>query len=147
MISAACALLAERALICMGPNDGTAIANADHVKVVEAVNHAVIFPACRAVVHHGGAGTTAAGLRAAVPTLVLWAGLDQPIWAAAIEQLKVGFAQRFSATNQESLVADLRSILNPQCVTQARDIAALMTKSAESVTSAADLLEAAALSA
>src|ERR1700731_421008 len=78
VISAACALLAERALIYMGPNDGTAIANADHVKVVEAVNHAVIFPACRAVVHHGGAGTTAAGLRAGVPTLVLWAGLDQP---------------------------------------------------------------------
>ena len=147
VISAACALLGERALICMGPNDCTPIANADHVKVVEAVNHAVIFPACRAVVHHGGAGTTAAGLRAGVPTLVLWVGLDQPIWAAAIEQLKVGSARRFSATNQESLVADLRSILNPQCVTQARDIAASMTKSAESVTSAADLLEAAALSA
>ncbi len=147
VISAACALLGERALICMGPNDCTPIANADHVKVVDAVNHAVIFPACRAVVHHGGAGTTAAGLRAGVPTLVLWVGLDQPIWAAAIEQLKVGSARRFSATNQESLVADLRSILNPQCVTQARDIAASMTKSVESVTSAADLLEAAALSA
>ena len=147
VISAACALLAERALICMGPNDGTAIANADHVKVVEAVNHAVIFPACRAVVHHGGAGTTAAGLRAGVPTLVLWAGLDQPVWAAAIERLKVGSTQRFSATNQESLVADLHFILGPQCVTQARDIAAVMTKSAESVTSAADLLEDAALTA
>ena len=40
----------------------------DHVKVVGAVNYAAIFPACRAVVHHGGAGTTAAGLRAGVPS-------------------------------------------------------------------------------
>jgi vancomycin aglycone glucosyltransferase len=145
VISAACAMLGERALICMGPNDGTSIADADDVKVVEAVNHAVIFPACRAVVHHGGAGTTAAGLRAGVPTLVLCSGLDQPVWAAAIERLKVGSARHFSATNQESLVADLRFILGSQCVTRARDIAASMTKSAESVASAADLLEAAAL--
>jgi len=36
----------------------------EHVKVVSAANHAAILPVCRAVVHHGGAGTTAAGLRA-----------------------------------------------------------------------------------
>jgi vancomycin aglycone glucosyltransferase len=117
---------------------------ADHVKMVEAVNHAAVFPACRAVVHHGGVGTTAAGLRAGVPSLALWVGLDQWLWAGAIECLKVVAARHFTATNQESLVADLRFILSPQCVTRARDVAASMTKSAESVTSAADLLEAVA---
>src|SRR6201995_417223 len=61
---------------------------ADHVKMVEAVNHAAVFPACRAVVHHGGVGTTAAGLRAGVPSLALWVGLDQRLWAGAIECLK-----------------------------------------------------------
>ena len=108
------------------------------------MNHAAVFPACRAVVHHGGAGTTAAGLRAGVPTLILCVGLDQPIWASAIESLKVGSARHFSATTQESLVADLSSILAPRCVSQARDVAAQMTKPAESVASAADLLEDAA---
>jgi len=144
VISAACTLLGERALICAGPNDCTHVPHAEHVKIVEAVNHAAVFPACRAVVHHGGAGTTAAGLRAGVPTLVLCVGLDQPIWASAIERLKVGSARHFSATTQESLVADLSSILAPQCVSQARDVAAQMTKPAESVASAADLLEDAA---
>jgi UDP:flavonoid glycosyltransferase YjiC (YdhE family) len=144
VISAACALIGERALICLGPNDRAPIAEADHTKVVQAVNHAVVFPACRAVVHHGGAGTTAAGLRAGVPTLVLWAGLDQPIWAAAVERLKVGTAQRFSETSQESLVTGLRFVLGDQCVTTAREIAASMTQSAESVASAVDLIEAAA---
>jgi len=141
VISAACTLLGERALICTGPNDGSTIPHADHLKVVETVNHAAVFPACRAVVHHGGAGTTAAGLRAGVPTLVLWVGLDQPIWAGVIERLKVGSAQHFTATNQESLVTDLRSILSPRYITRAQDIAASMTKSDESVASAADLLE------
>jgi UDP:flavonoid glycosyltransferase YjiC (YdhE family) len=144
VISAACTLLGERALICAGPNDCTHIPHAEHVKIVDAVNHSAVFSACRAVVHHGGAGTTAAGLRAGVPTLVLCVGLDQPVWASAIERLKVGSARHFSATTQESLVADLRSILTPQCVSQARDIAAQMTKPAESVASAVDLLEDAA---
>ncbi len=141
MISAACMQLGERALICTGPNDFTHLPHSNHVKVVRAVNHAAIFPACRAVVHHGGAGTTAAGMRAGIPTLILWLWLDQPIWAAAVERLEVGSGRHFSATTQESLVADLRSILTPQYVTRAREVAAQMTKPAESVASAADLLE------
>ena len=74
MISAACAQLGERALVCAGWTDFSDVPHFDHVKVVGAVNYAAIFPACRAVVHHGGAGTTAAGLRAGVPTLILSTG-------------------------------------------------------------------------
>jgi UDP:flavonoid glycosyltransferase YjiC (YdhE family) len=141
MISAACTQLGERALICSGPNDFTRIPHFDHLKVVGAVNHAAIFPACRAVVHHGGAGTTAAGMRAGIPTLILWSWLDQPVWASAVKQLEVGSGRQFSATTQESLVVDLRFVLTPQCASRAREIAAQMTKPAESISSAADLLE------
>jgi UDP:flavonoid glycosyltransferase YjiC (YdhE family) len=144
MISAACAELGERALIYSGANGSNRIPHPDHVKLVGLVNYATIFPACRAVVHHGGAGTTAAGMRAGIPTLALWITADQPIWAAAVRRLKVGFARRFSSTTQESLVADLRTILALRYVTQAREIAAQMTKPAVSVTAAANLLEDAA---
>jgi UDP:flavonoid glycosyltransferase YjiC (YdhE family) len=142
MISAACAQLGERSLICAGANDVTDIPLFDdHVKVVGAVNHTAIFPACRAVVHHGGPGTIVAGMRAGVPTLILWIGADQPVWAAQFKRLKVGSVRRFSATTQKSLVADLRSVLDPQCVARAREIATRMTKPADAVTDAADLLE------
>jgi UDP:flavonoid glycosyltransferase YjiC (YdhE family) len=144
MISAACAELGERALICSGATDFSSATHSEHIKVVGAVNHAAIFPACRAVVHHGGAGTTSAGMRAGVPTLILWIAFDQPIWATAVKRLKVGSARRISATTRESLVADLRRILAPQYVTRAREIASRMTKPAASVTAAADLLEDAA---
>ncbi|HYB38074.1 MAG TPA: glycosyltransferase [Mycobacterium sp.] len=144
MISAACAELGERALIYSGANHSNRIPHPDHVKLVGLVNYATIFPACRAVVHHGGAGTTAAGMRAGIPTLALWITADQPIWAAAVKRLKVGSARRFSSTTRESLVADLRSILRPQYVTRARKIAAQMTKPAVGVTAAANLLEDAA---
>lgn len=144
VISAACTHLGERALICSGPNDFTDISHPRHVKVVSTVNHAAIFSACRAVVHHGGAGTTAASMRAGIPTLILWLWLDQPIWAAAVTQLEVGAARPFSEATDLSLVADLRSILTPQCLTRAREVATLMTPPAESVARAADLLEDAA---
>jgi vancomycin aglycone glucosyltransferase len=144
MVSAVCTQLGERALICSGPNDFASIPDLEHVKIVSAVNHTDIFPVCRAVVHHGGAGTTAATLRAGTPTLLLWLWLDQPVWAAGVTELKVGAAQQFTATTQQSLVADLRSILTPQYAARAGEVAAQMTTPAESVANAADLLEEAA---
>jgi UDP:flavonoid glycosyltransferase YjiC (YdhE family) len=141
-ISAACAQLGERALICSLSSDFAGIPHFDNVKVVDAVNHSAIFPACRAVVHHGGAGTTAAGMRAGIPTLILWFWIeDQPMWAAAVERLEVGCGRAYSDSTVASLVADLRAILTPQCVTRAREVAAQMTTPAESAASAADLLE------
>jgi UDP:flavonoid glycosyltransferase YjiC (YdhE family) len=140
MISAACAELGERALIYCGAGDFDGIRHPAHVKLVGTVNYATIFPACRAVVHHGGAGTTAAGLRAGKPTLILWDVADQPIWAAAVKRLKVGTARRFSTANRRTLVADLRTILEPRCERQAREIASRMTKPDTAVGMAADLL-------
>jgi UDP:flavonoid glycosyltransferase YjiC (YdhE family) len=141
MIGAACAQLGERALVCAGWSDFSDVPHFEHVKVVAVANHAAVFPACRAVVHHGGAGTTAAGLRAGVPTLILWVLADQPYWGAAVRRMKVGTARRFSSTTQQSLVEDLRTILAPDYVARARDLATRMTKPAESVAAAADLRE------
>jgi UDP:flavonoid glycosyltransferase YjiC (YdhE family) len=142
MISAACAQLGERALVCAGWSDFSDVPHLEHVKVVGAVNHAAIFPACRAVVHHGGAGTLATALRAGVPQLILstwW--IHQPLWGPAVKRLMVGTARRFSSTTQDSLVADLRIILAPQYVTRAREIASRMSKPAENVAAAADRVE------
>ncbi|CPR08155.1 glycosyl transferase family protein [Mycobacterium bohemicum DSM 44277] len=141
MIGRACAQLGERGLVCAAATDFSNAPHFEHVKVVDAMNYAAVFPACRAVVHHGGAGTTAAGLRAGVPTLILWMADVQLIWGVAVKRLKVGTARRFSTVTEKSLVADLRTILAPQYVTRAREIATWMTKPAESVAAAADLVE------
>ena len=141
VISAACAQLGERALIYSGSNDFTQVPRFDHVKIVGALNYAAVFSACRAVVHHGGAGTTAAGMRAGIPTLILWFWLDQPIWAEGLTRLKTGAGRQFHASTLDSLVADLRCILAPEYATRAREVAKKMTKPAESIATAADLLE------
>jgi UDP:flavonoid glycosyltransferase YjiC (YdhE family) len=141
MIATVCAHLGERALICSGSNELGDVPQYDHVKVVPAVSHAAIFPVCRAIVHHGGAGTTAAALRAGVPMLILWIGAEQPIWAAQIRRLEVGLARRFSSTTRRSLVGSLRETLHPAYAKRARETATKMTKATASVTAAADLVE------
>jgi UDP:flavonoid glycosyltransferase YjiC (YdhE family) len=65
----------------------------------------------------------------------------QVIWGAAVKGLKVGTSRRFSATTEKTLVADLRTILEMRYLTQARQLAARMTRPADSVATAADLLE------
>ena len=83
-----------------------------------------------------------AALRAGVPTLILSTERRSGgVRGAMVKRLKVGTARRFSSTTRESLVADLRSILAPHCVTRAREIATRMTNPADSVAAAADLVE------
>jgi sterol 3beta-glucosyltransferase len=57
---------------------------------VQSVPHSWLFPRMRAVVHHGGAGTTGAGLRAGIPSIITPFVADQPNWAMRIEALGVG---------------------------------------------------------
>ncbi|MEO0458163.1 MAG: glycosyltransferase [Cyanobacteria bacterium P01_A01_bin.114] len=52
--------------------------------------HSWLFPRVSAVVHHGGAGTTAAGLRAGRPTLICPFFGDQPFWGRRVQALGVG---------------------------------------------------------
>ncbi|BDM74284.1 hypothetical protein HEK616_77710 (plasmid) [Streptomyces nigrescens] len=63
--------------------------NGDDVLTIGAVPHARLFPQVSAVIHHAGAGTTAAGLRAGVPAVPVPVMLDQPFWASRLRALGV----------------------------------------------------------
>jgi sterol 3beta-glucosyltransferase len=60
------------------------------VLIVDSIPHTWLFSRVAAVVHHGGAGTTAAGLRAGVPTIVIPFFGDQPFWGQRVAELGVG---------------------------------------------------------
>lgn len=62
----------------------------DTVCTLEAVPHEWLFARVAAIVHHGGAGTTGASLRAGVPVTVVPFTMDQPFWGARIAALGVG---------------------------------------------------------
>jgi UDP:flavonoid glycosyltransferase YjiC (YdhE family) len=71
---------------------GAAAPPAADVHVTDFVPHAWLYPRCAAVVHHGGAGTTAAAMRAGVPQVVTPFGQDQAFWADRVRALGVGAA-------------------------------------------------------
>jgi len=57
---------------------------------VDSIPHDWLFPRMAAIVHHGGAGTTAAALRAGRPAVVVPFFADQPFWARRVYELGVG---------------------------------------------------------
>jgi UDP:flavonoid glycosyltransferase YjiC (YdhE family) len=62
----------------------------ESVLVSGSVPHAWLFPRVAGVVHHGGAGTTAAGLRTGRPSFIIPHMSDQPYWGRRVHELGVG---------------------------------------------------------
>ncbi|HMQ33614.1 MAG TPA: glycosyltransferase [Chloroflexaceae bacterium] len=60
------------------------------VHMLDQAPHDWLFPRMAAVVHHGGAGTTGAGLRAGVPTVICPFFGDQPFWGRRVAELGAG---------------------------------------------------------
>lgn len=75
------------------------------------LDHDRLLPRCRAAVHHGGAGTTAAVLRAGLPSVVLSVFWDQPYWGWRLEQHAAGVTFPFRRLTPGRLGAALDRIL------------------------------------
>jgi sterol 3beta-glucosyltransferase len=69
---------------------GTGLQDNDDMIVIGETPHDWLFPKMATVVHHAGAGTTAAGLRAGVPTVSVPMITDQPFWASRVAALGAG---------------------------------------------------------
>ncbi|MBB3606949.1 UDP:flavonoid glycosyltransferase YjiC (YdhE family) [Mycolicibacterium sp. BK556] len=141
MIDAACARLGERALVGAAGTDFSSAPHSERVKVVGVMNYATVFPACRAVVHHGGSSTTPIVMRAGIPQVILFWDMVHAIYGTAVKRLKVGTARRFSTVTEQTLVADLRAVLAPDYVARARELATRITEPAKSAADTADRLE------
>jgi sterol 3beta-glucosyltransferase len=79
-----------RAVIATGWGGLGDVEGGDQTMVIERAPHRWLFPRVAAVVHHGGAGTTAAGLLAGRPTVVCPFQGDQYFWGAAVHRVGAG---------------------------------------------------------
>jgi sterol 3beta-glucosyltransferase len=80
----------NRAIILSGWSSMQNVDLPNNVLVMESVPHNWLLPRCKTVIHHGGAGTTAAGLRSGIPNLVVSFAADQPFWGARVHAIGAG---------------------------------------------------------
>lgn len=73
-----------RAIIATGWGGLETVSTPRSIHVIDAAPHDVLFKHVKAVVHHGGAGTTATGLRSGSPTLVCHQNFDQAFWGRRV---------------------------------------------------------------
>lgn len=84
------ARLSGRPLVTVAPPGVPVGPVGDDVYALGAVPHHWLFPRLAGVIHHGGAGTTHAALRAGVPSAAIPFGVDQPYQGARLHALGVG---------------------------------------------------------
>lgn len=82
----------KRAVILTGWAGMKADDAPESIHLLKYAPHSWLFPQMAAVVHHGGAGTTAASFRAGVPTIIVPHNADQPFWGRRVQELGVGTA-------------------------------------------------------
>lgn len=80
----------KRGILLTGNGALGSNAAADHVICLPSAPHDALFQHVAAALHHGGAGTTGASLRAGLPTAIMPFFGDQPFWARRVKELGVG---------------------------------------------------------
>lgn len=112
-------LAGQRGVLATGWNGLARIENLpETIYILDSAPHAWLFPRMAAVVHHGGAGTTAAGLRAGIPSVIIPGGNDQPAWGRRVYELGAGSrpiprkdfnAGRLAAALKTALLPEIRA--------------------------------------
>lgn len=97
----------------------------DNVFMLENTPHDWLFPRCAAVVHHGGAGTTAIGLKTARPTMIVPFFGDQPFWGAMVSKAKAGAHEciPYKKLNAERLAEGIKQCLTEEARENVKKIA------------------------
>jgi len=80
----------QRAVLLTGWSGIRDLDGSDDIYAIEEVPHDWLFPLTSVTVHHGGAGTTAAGLRAGIPSIIVPYFADQGSWGQRVVKLGVG---------------------------------------------------------
>jgi UDP:flavonoid glycosyltransferase YjiC (YdhE family) len=119
VVTRALARSGQRGILLTGWGGLASAPGSDRLFVTDSVPHDWLFPQVAAVVHHGGAGTTAAALRAGVPSVVVPFMADQPFWGWRIHTLRAGPRPiPLRQLTAERLAAAIRTAVNDPRVRQ-----------------------------
>ena len=115
LVEAALTQIGQRGILLVDRDVYRSQKRSDTLYLTNGVAHDWLFPQMQAIVHHGGAGTTAASLRAGVPTIIIPSISDQWFWGYQVAHAGVG-PQPISRKNltTQRLVEKLNIVLHNQ---------------------------------
>lgn len=141
-VAAMCRAPGVRALVPAGLREAVESRD-ERRRTVRSVDHKAVLPRCPVAVHHGGSGTTAAAVRAGVPSVVCPFSGDQQTWGGILTRLRVGTCARFTRPDATALRGSVAGMLAPDARQRARVLAERMIPVERAVSTAADSLLAA----
>ncbi len=108
-------LSGQRAVISKFWDEPSEFSNSDDIFFITKYPHLKLFPHMAAVIHHGGAGTTASSAVSGVPQIIVPHILDQYYWGHQIYQSKLGPKPIWrSQLTAKKLAAAIRECLSNQ---------------------------------
>jgi sterol 3beta-glucosyltransferase len=123
VVSEGLRLAGKRGILATGWGGLEGNSNEQDLYFVKSIPHSWLFRRTLAVIHHGGAGTTAAGLRAGVPSIIIPFSNDQFAWARRVHDLGVG-SEPLSVKNltAQKLADAISAATSSQTIEKARNL-------------------------
>lgn len=121
----------------------------ENVFEIESCPHDWLFPQCAAVVHHGGAGTLAAGIRAGCPTIVCATQGDQPFHGSIVQVRGIGKYLGIVGSAKltaERMAAGIKEVMTDQSIIAAARAIGAQVQSEDGVTNAINFIDKMAIS-
>ena len=115
----------QRALVSKGWGGfgGNELGKPDYVFMLGNCPHDWLFQHVSCVVHHGGAGTTAAGIALGRPTVIVPFFGDQPFWGAMVERAGAGPSPiPHKELTAEGLAKSICEALKPETLERAKEL-------------------------
>lgn len=123
IVSQALEITGQRAIFLSGWSNISVSANHEKFLGIDSAPHDWLFSQCKAVIHHGGAGTTGAVLRAGIPSIIIPHGMDQLFWAMQVARLGVGYSPiEINRLSLKELSTAIEKVIDPSMLDQAQKI-------------------------
>jgi sterol 3beta-glucosyltransferase len=127
LVRAGLARTHQRGIILTGWGGRKPAEHTDDLFYLDAAPHDWLLPRCVSVIHHGGVGTTSAGLRAGIPNIVIPHAIDQPFWAMRVAAIGAGPPPiDLAHLSVETIVAALSQAASPALQARARELGQLI---------------------
>jgi len=141
LLTRAAELAGCRAII-QGPSwQDCGFASSERILYVAAAPHHAIFPLCRAILHHGGAGTTQAATLAGRPSIVVAHIGEQEHWGKELHRLGIaGKPARRRSTSARQLARKIVEVLEAPGMTQRAEIVGAAMREENGVAAAVALI-------